>query len=160
MLSLRHEPLTLPPYTAVYTTQITMTVAVWLRPKIHHPQLTSFVGFSAYPEILTTKKWTGNVSTEPQVRQSRETLWSNPVRTAFIKWHDHFSWSQPWLFSTALCANLMITLCGSTRGRTVMKDMISYWRKKVLEKASFLLSSFCSLLQEIPATWICGPETV
>lgn len=90
-------------------------------------------GLLSLPRNPDHKKWTGDISTEPQFKQSRETLLSNSAHTVFIKWHNHLSWSQQWLFSTALCANLMITLCSSTRGKAVMKDMISYRRKQSLE---------------------------
>lgn len=84
----------------------------------------------------------------------------------FTKWHDHFSWCQQWLFSTALCASLMITLCGQSRGKSVTKSVISNLRpkkKKVFKLspgASCFLLPFCSLVQEILVTMIfSGPNT-
>lgn len=117
-------------------------------------------GFLSLPRNPDHKKWTGNISTEPQFKQSQETLLSNPVHAVFIKWHNRFSWSQQWFFSTALCANLVTTLCSSARGKNSNERHDQLPEEKILKTTTFLLSPFCSLLQEIPATRLCGPETV
>lgn len=138
-----HEPPpTPPPHTAVYTTRITNTLPVWLHPKIHL-QLAYLWASQLIKKILTTKKKkkNGQVTFRWATVQA---LKGNPLqwsRAARLPNGTITSRCLQWLFSTVLCANLKMTLCGQTRGKPDTKYTISsyHWgggKKIVLETTS------------------------